>query len=166
MKELEMPKELYLEKYDLHIRPYLTCEEIISIGELAIQAENPIEQEMTIALNVLVCCTDLTEDEARELDLDVVLYSGLWGEMLEVIKNITSLYDYIAYFESANIAIARFLNKTIPDMAQEYIDKLPKDGEWEKVIEKLPTSLNQVLEIAKEDGNADIIRGALKMGEE
>ena len=65
MKELEMPKELYLEKYDLHIRPYLTCEEIISIGELAIQAENPIEQEMTIALNVLVCCTDLTEDEAR-----------------------------------------------------------------------------------------------------
>ena len=166
MKELEMPKELYLEKYDLHIRPYLTCEEIISIGELAIQAENPIEQEMTIALNVLVCCTDLTEDEARELDLDVVLYSGLWDDMLEIIKNITSLYDYIAYFESANIAIARFLNKTIPDMAQEYIDKLPKDGEWEKVIEKLPTSLNQVLEIAKEDGNADIIRGALKMGEE
>ena len=165
MKELEMPKELYLEKYDLHIRPYLTCEEIISIGELAIQAENPIEQEMTIALNVLVCCTDLTEDEARELDLDVILYSGLWDEMLEIIKNITSLYDYIAYFESANIAIARFLNKTIPDMAQEYIDKLPKDGEWEKVIEKLPTSLNQVLEVAKEDGNADIIRGALKMGE-
>ena len=165
MKELEMPKELYLEKYDLHIRPYLTCEEIVSIGELAIQAENPIEQEMTIALNVLVCCTDLTEDEARELDLDVVLYSGLWDEMLEVIKNITSLSDYIAYFESANIAIARFLNKTIPDMAQEYIDKLPKDGEWEKVIEKLPTSLNQVLEVAKEDGNADIIRGALKMGE-
>ena len=166
MKELEMPKELYLEKYDLHIRPYLTCEEIISIGELAIQAENPIEQEMTIALNVLVCCTDLTEDEARELDLDVVLYSGLWDEVLEIIKNITSLYDYIAYFESANIAIARFLNKTIPDMAQEYIDKLPKDGEWEKVIEKLPTSLSQVLEVAKEDGNADIIRGALKMGEE
>ena len=165
MKELEMPKELYLEKYDLHIRPYLTCEEIVSIGELAIQAENPIEQEMTIALNVLVCCTDLTEDEARELDLDVILYSGLWDEMLEVIKNITGLYDYIAYFESANIAIARFLNKTIPDMAQEYIDKLPKDGEWEKVIEKLPTSLNQVLEVAKEDGNADIIRGALKMGE-
>lgn len=165
MKELEMPKELYLEKYDLHIRPYLTCEEIISIGELAIQAENPIEQEMTIALNVLVCCTDLTEDEARELDLDVILYSGLWDEMLEIIKNITSLYDYIAYFESANIAIARFLNRTIPNMAQEYIDKLPKDGEWEKVIEKLPTSLNQVLEVAKEDGNADIIRGALKMGE-
>ena len=165
MKELEMPKELYLEKYDLHIRSYLTCEEIISIGELAIQAENPIEQEMTIALNVLVCCTDLTEDEARELDLDVVLYSGLWDEMLEIIKNIASLYDYIAYFESTNIAIARFLNKTIPDMAQEYIDKLPKDGEWEKVIEKLPTSLNQVLEVAKEDGNADIIRGALKMGE-
>lgn len=166
MKELEMPKELYLEKYDLHIRPYLTCEEIVSIGELAIQAENPIEQEMTIALNVLICCTDLTEDEARELDLDVILYSGLWDDMLGIIKNITSLYDYIAYFESANIAIARFLNKTIPDMAQEYIDKLPKDGEWEKVIEKLPTSLNQVLEVVKEDGNADIIRGALKMGEE
>lgn len=165
MKELEMPKELYLEEYDLHIRPYLTCEEIVNIGELAIQTENPIEQEMTIALNVLICCTDLTEDEARELDLDVVLYGGLWDDMLGIIKNIASLYAYINYFESADIAIARFLNRTIPNMAQEYIDKLPKEGEWEKVIEKLPTSLNQVLEVAKEDGNADIIRGALKMGE-
>lgn len=165
MKELEMPKELYLDKYDLHVRPYLTCEEIISIGELVVQAENPIERKMTIALNVLICCTNLTEDDAKELDADMVLYGGLWRELEECIENIIDLYEYVDYFESPSIAIARFLNKTFPTIANEYIEKLPKDGEWENVIEKLPTSLNQILDMAKEDGNADIIRGALKMGE-
>ena len=37
--------------------------------------------------------------------------------------------------------------------------------EWEEVIDRLSKSLNEILELAKEDGNADIIRGALKMGE-
>ena len=29
MKELKMPKEMYFEEYDLHVRPYLTLEEEI-----------------------------------------------------------------------------------------------------------------------------------------
>lgn len=52
-----------------------------------------------------------------------------------------------------------------PNMVDKYVDRLPKDGEWEGVLEQLPSSLIEVLNIAKEDGNADIIRGALKMGE-
>ena len=54
MKELKMPKEMYFEEYDLHVRPYLTLEEVVSIGELVVQADNPIEQEMTIAMNTLI----------------------------------------------------------------------------------------------------------------
>ena len=63
MKELRMPKEMYFEEYDLHVRPYLTLEEVVSIGELLVQADNPIEQEMTIAMNTLICCTKLTEED-------------------------------------------------------------------------------------------------------
>lgn len=180
MKELKMPKEVYFEKYDLRVRPYLTADEIASIGELVIQASNPIEQEMTIAMNTLICCTDLTindfqmpevedaEDEdvdANVLDIDEIMISGMWEEIKSEIINIYMLYDYVKYFESPQIAIAKFLNKTLPEMLDKYVDRLPKDGEWEEVLDKLPKSLNEVLELAKEDGNADIIRGALKMGE-
>ena len=179
MKELKMPKEIYFEEYDLHVRPYLTLEEVVSIGELVVQADNPVEQEMTIAMNTLICCTKLTaedfqapesEDEeeasADVLDIGDIMISGMWDEIKFEIDNISMVYDYARYFESPKIAIAKFLNQTLPNMLDKYVDRLPKDGEWEKVIEKLPKSLNEVLELAKEDGNADIIRGAFKMGEE
>ena len=182
MKEITMPKEIYFEEYDLHVRPYLTLEEVVSIGELVVQADNPIEQEMTIAMNTLICCTELTtedfqapesegEEDSESVDVDVldigdIMISGMWDEIKFEIANISMVYDYVRYFESPQIAIAKFLNKTLPEMLDKYVDKLPKDGEWEEVIEKLPKSLNEVLELAKEDGNADIIRGAFKMGEE
>ena len=178
MKELRMPKEMYFEEYDLHVRPYLTLEEVVSIGELVVQADNPIEQEMTIAMNTLICCTELTaedfqaseaedEEEANVdvLDIGDIMISGMWDAIKDEISNISMVYDYVKYFESPQIAIAKFLNQTLPNMLDEYVDKLPKDGEWEKMLEKLPKSLNEVLELAKEDGNADIIRGAFKMGE-
>ena len=179
MKEIKMPKEMYFEEYDLYVRPYLTLEEVVSIGELVVQADNPIEQEMTIAMNTLICCTKLTaedfqapEAEGEEdadidvLDIGEIMISGMWGAIKDEIANISMVYDYVRYFESPQIAIAKFLNQTLPNMLDKYVDKLPKDGEWGEVIEKLPKSLNEVLELAKEDGNADIIRGALKMGEE
>ena len=178
MKELRMPKEMYFEEYDLHVRPYLTLEEVLSIGELVVQADNPIEQEMTIAMNTLICCTELTAEDFQapeaegegDVDVDVldignIMISGMWDAIKDEISNISMVYDYVKYFESPQIAIARFLNQTLPNMLDKYVDRLPKDGEWEEVIEKLPKSLNEVLELAKEDGNADIIRGAFKMGE-
>ena len=182
MKEIKMPKEMYFEEYDLYVRPYLTLEEVVSIGELVVQADNPIEQEMTIAMNTLICCTKLTaedfqapeaedEEDVESVDADIldigdIIISGMWDAIKDEISNISMVYDYVRYFESPQIAIAKFLNQTLPNMLDRYVDKLPKDGEWEEVIEKLPRSLNEVLELAKEDGNADIIRGALKMGEE
>lgn len=182
MKEIKMPKEMYFEEYDLYVRPYLTLEEVVSIGELVVQADNPIEQEMTIAMNTLICCTKLTaedfqapeaegEEDSESANVDVldigdIMISGMWDEIKFEIANISMVYDYVRYFESPQIAIARFLNQTLPNMLDKYVDRLPKDGEWEEVIEKLPKSLNEVLELAKEDGNADIIRGAFKMGEE
>ena len=177
MKEIKMPKEMYFEEYDLYVRPYLTLEEVVSIGELVVQADNPIEQEMTIAMNTLICCTKLTAEDFQapegeeDADVDVldigdIIISGMWDAIKDEIANISMVYDYVRYFESPQIAIAKFLNQTLPNMLDKYVDKLPKDGEWEEVIEKLPKSLNEVLELAKEDGNADIIRGALKMGEE
>ena len=177
MKEIKMPKEMYFEEYDLYVRPYLTLEEVVSIGELVVQADNPIEQEMTIAMNTLICCTELKAEDfqapegeedadADVLDIGDIMISGMWDEIKFEIDNISMVYDYVKYFESPQIAIAKFLNQTLPNMLDKYVDKLPKDGEWEEVIEKLPKSLNEVLKLAKEDGNADIIRGALKMGEE
>ena len=111
MKEIKMPKEMYFEEYDLYVRPYLTLEEVVSIGELVVQADNPIEQEMTIAMNTLICCTKLTaedfqapesEDE-EDVDIDVldigeIMISGMWDTIKSEIANISMVYDYVRYF--------------------------------------------------------------------
>lgn len=172
MKELTMPRDIYLEEYDLNVRPYLTMEEIMSIGNLAVQTDNVVEQEMTIAMNVLICCTNLNIDDFQQtdesvdvLDISDLMIAGVWENVKKEVANITLVYDYVDYFQSPQIAIAKFLNTTLPNMVDKYVDRLPKDGEWEGVLEQLPSSLIEVLNIAKEDGNADIIRGALKMGE-
>lgn len=172
MKELTMPRDVYLEEYDLNVRPYLTMEEIMSIGNLAVQTDNVLEQEMTIAMNVLICCTNLnvedfqqTDERVDVLDISDLMIAGVWESVKKEVANITLVYDYVDYFQSPQIAIAKFLNTTLPNMVDKYVDRLPKDGEWEGVLEQLPSSLIEVLNIAKEDGNADIIRGALKMGE-
>lgn len=163
MKELNMPKEIYFEEFDIKVRPYLLMDEIVAIGETMLGCEDYIEREMTKIFNVLVACTDLEEDVVRELDIDEVVQSGLWETVEKHVSNIFSIDDYIYHQEDWERAIARFLNTTLPNMVDKYVDRLPKDGEWEEVIENLPKSLNEVLELAKEDGNADIIRNAIKM---
>ena len=164
MKELTMPKEVYLEDFDIHVRPYLTAEEIISIGSLMVEANNYTEQELVLMVNVLAECTDVPEEVINGDNLDLLIHSGLWNAVTNVVDNLYEVWDYVSHEENMHVSISRFLNTTLPNMLDKYIDRLPKEEEWNEVIDKLPKSLNDILELAKEDGNADIIRGAMKMG--
>jgi hypothetical protein len=47
----------------------------------------------------------------------------------------------------------------------KYVKHMPKQKDWEKIVEEMPKSLSEVMALVKEDGNADIIRNAMKMGE-
>ena len=165
MKELTMPKEVYLEEFDIHVKPYIPVDKVVAIGQLMVEAENYTQQELTLMVNVLVECTDIPADEIEEMDVDVMRHSGLWKAVQREISNVYDIWDYVSHEEDAYIAVAKFLNITFPVLVDKYIDRLPKEDEWSEVIDKLPKSLSDILEVAKEDGNADIIRGALKMGE-
>lgn len=164
MIELTMPNEIYLEDFDVRVRPYLTAEEVISIGTLMVDANNRTEQELILMVNVLMVCTDIPEDVLNGENVDLLFHSGLWRTVAEKVSGIYQVWDYVYYEQDMDRAVAKFLNTTLPNMLDKYIDRLPKDDEWNEVIDKLPKSLNEILELAKEDGNADIIRGALKMG--
>ena len=165
MKELTMPKEVYLEEFGVNVRPYLTSDDIVAIGQLMVEAENYTQQELTLIVNTLIQCTDITEEEIQDANLDLIIQSGLWKAVEQNIVNTYKVWEYVYHEEDVNISVAKFLNVTLPTLIDEYIDRLPQEGEWGEVMDKLPKSLNDVLKIAKEDGNADIIRGALRMGE-
>ena len=169
MKEIIMPEVYYSEEFDINIEPFVKADDVISIAETALTMDNPMEQEICIAVNVIRECTDANVDDYIDnLDVNKILYSGLWDEVKRHIKNIHDIYIYIEKKESADIALAHFLNVTATEFLNNINDKL---GEYldaqdiDALIKDAPKTLSEILDIVKQDGNADIIRGAFKMSE-
>lgn len=173
MKTIKIPEDYISEKYGITIKPFIPTESIADIAETAMKMPNKIEEEICIAVNVIRECTDANVDEALDnLDVDLIIFSGLWDEVQEHVEGVDLIRKYIAYKEDAGIALANFLNKTLPKFLErldkdmdKYIKRLPKGVEWRDLVEQLPKSMSEIIDIVKEDGNAEIIQGALKMGE-
>lgn len=166
INEVIMPEREYNEKYDVSVRPYLENEDIISIGETALTMDNLAEIDACVAYNVIRITTDITEEELDELTIDNILYGGLWEEIAPYIKNLQGVYDYIAYEQNSSIAIAKFVSRVLPTLLEsldgqlsEYLEKMSDKG-----IENISDELAKILNMVKDDGNAEIIKGALKMG--
>lgn len=164
-----MPEAYYSEKFDINIEPFIKVDDVVDIAETALTMDNPMEQEICIAVNVIRECTDANVDDYLDnLDVNKILYSGLWDEVKSHIKNVHDIYIYIGKKEDAEIAVARFLNVTATEFLNDINNKLSKyldTQDLDALIKDAPTKLNEILDIVKEDGNADIIRGAMKMGE-
>lgn len=169
MKEITMPEAYYSEKFDINIEPFIKTDDIVDIAETALTEDNPMKQEICIAVNVIRECTDANVDDYLDnLDVDKILYSGLWNEVKAHIKNLHDIYIYIGKKEDVGIAIARFLNVTATEFLNDINNKLSEyldTQDLDALIKDAPTKLNEILDIVKEDGNADIIRGAMKMGD-
>ena len=80
--------------------------------------------------------------------------------------NLQDVYDYIAYAQNLNIVVSKFINDVLPNMIDnldnqlsEYLDKMSDKG-----IKNISDELEKIMKIVKEDDNAEIIKGALKMG--
>ena len=173
MRDFEMPKEYYSKKYDIHIKSYLSANDIIEIAELALEVENSFAQELCIAVNVINTCTN--EDVPLELNdkqVNNILFSGFWDEVKQHVENLYMVYEYIEDRQSIEYAISTFFDKKLPafldsieSKMDEYAKHMPDEKGWETIVKEMPKSLSDVLDIVKGDGNAEIISGAMKMGE-
>ena len=173
MRKFEMPKEYYSKKYDITIKPYLSANDIVEIAEVALEVENSLAQEVCIAVNVINTCTEENIPlELNDQQVDNILFSGFWDEVKMHVENLYMVYEYIEDKQSIEYAISTFFNNTLPDFLDriegkmdEYVKHMPDEKGWETIVKEIPKSLSDVLDIVKGDGNAEIISGAMKMGE-
>lgn len=171
MKDITMPKDYHSEKYDLDIQTYIPSELVVDIAETALQMDNYMAQQICIAVNVIRECTNIdVEKVLDEMDVNIIMYSGLWEEVKLHITNMHEIYNYIAHAEDAQIAVAKFFNATLPEFMEKidkdltkYIKKMPKGKEWDELVKDIPKSMNDLLKTLEEDGNAEVIKGALKL---
>ena len=162
MHELHMPKQVFLKKWDVSVRPYLTSEDIVDIAESMLLYDNKLEQHMALMMGVLERCTDIDIKILEETDVDRFIYSGLWADVRENIAGVKDILEYVEHKESANVAIAKFVNTTLTDAFTKLID-LISNTDITKTLDSDTGTLKDALNLIKEDGNAEILKNVFQM---
>lgn len=162
MHELHMPKQVFLKKWDVSVRPYLTSEDIVDIAETMLLYDNKLEQHMALMMGVLERCTDIDIKILEETDVDRFIYSGLWADVRKNIAGVKDILEYVEYKESANVAIAKFVNTTLTDAVVK-LTELISNTDIAKVFDSDLESLRNSLNLIKEDGNAEILKNVFQM---
>lgn len=162
MHELHMPKQVFLKKWDVSVRPYLTSEDIVDIAESMLLYDNKLEQHMALMMGVLERCTDIDIKVLEETDVDRFIYSGLWTDVRENIAGVKDILEYVEYKESANVAIAKFVNTTLTDALIKLTD-LISNTDITKALDSDTGALKEALNLIKEDGNAEILKNVFQM---
>lgn len=162
MHELHMPKQVFLKKWDVSVRPYLTSEDIVDIAESMLLYDNKLEQHMALMMGVLERCTDIDIKILEETDVDRFIYSGLWADVRENIAGVKDILEYVEYKESANVAIAKFVNTTLTDAVVK-LTELISNTDIAKVFDSDLESLRNSLNLIKEDGNVEILKNVFQM---
>lgn len=134
MKELKRPENIYLEEYDVNLRPYLALQEQQTIVNLLMNSDDLIDRKIRLITGIVEFCTDIPTDD-DSIDVNDIIISGLWGTIYG------KMYEYI---EEVNLAVERydsmdFAFSKLANMAIEQLDKL---------ADALPNE-NQLMEIAK-----------------
>nr|DAQ37040.1 MAG TPA: hypothetical protein [Caudoviricetes sp.] len=162
MHELHMPKQVFLKKWDVSVRPYLTSEDIVDIAESMLLYDNKLEQHMALMMGVLERCTDIDIKILEETDVDRFIYSGLWADVRENIAGVKDILEYVEHKESANVAIAKFVNTTLTDALTKLIE-LISNTNLDNILANDTIALKDALNLIKEDGNAEILKNVFQM---
>lgn len=162
MHELHMPKQVFLKKWDVSVRPYLTSEDIVDIAESMLLYDNKLEQHMALMMGVLERCTDIDIKILEETDVDRFIYSGLWADVRENIAGIKDILEYVEHKESANVAIAKFVNTTLTEALVKLIE-LISNTDLDNILTNDTVALKEALNLIKEDGNAEILKNVFQM---
>lgn len=162
MHELHMPKQVFLKKWDVSVRPYLTSEDIVDIAESMLLYDNKLEQHMALMMGVLERCTDIDIKILEETDVDRFIYSGLWADVRENIAGVKDVLEYVEHKESANVAIAKFVNTTLTDALTKLIE-LISNTDLDNILTNDTVALKDALNLIKEDGNAEILKNVFQM---
>ena len=130
MKEIKALAPVYIEKFDIHVNPYLTYDQIQQIISAVIKMENWSERQQNIDIGVLYHTTDLTKEQIEEIGHDKLLQSGLIDAVLMRVSNVNKIYEGVEYTESTPRALAQII-KILPEKMKE-IEEVIKRGSNKK----------------------------------
>ena len=128
MKELQKPERIYIEKFDIYVKPRLSDAEIQQIANNVIKFKTWAEREKTMNLMMFIYATEISdEDEINALDYDLMNECGVFNTVWNTIHNASSILDAIEFSESILLALSQ-IAENLPEMLKPIGEVLKRHG--------------------------------------
>ena len=128
MKELQKPERIYIEKFDIYVKPRLSDAEIQQIANNVIKFKTWAERERTMNLMMFIYATEISnEDEINALDYDLMNECGVFSAVWNTIHNASSILDAIEFSESILLALSQ-IAENLPEMLKPIGEVLKRHG--------------------------------------
>lgn len=128
MKELQKPERIYIEKFDIYVKPRLSDAEIQQIANNVIKFKTWAERERTMNLMMFIYATEMSdEDEINALDYDLMNECGVFNTVWSTIHNASSILDAIEFSESILLALSQ-IAENLPEMLKPIGEVLKRHG--------------------------------------
>ena len=128
MKELQKPERIYIEKFDIYVKPRLSDAEIQQIANNVIKFKPWAEREKSMNLMMFIYATEISdEDEINALDYDLMNECGVFNTVWNTIHNAHSILDAIDFSESTLLALSQ-IAENLPEMLKPIGEVLKRHG--------------------------------------
>ena len=128
MKELQKPERIYIEKFDIYVKPRLSDAEIQQIANNVIKFKTWAEREKTMNLMMFIYATEISdEDEINALDYDLMNECGVFSAVWSTVHNASSILDAIEFSESILLALSQ-IAENLPEMLKPIGEVLKRHG--------------------------------------
>lgn len=129
MKELKKPERVYIEEFDIYVKPRLSDAEIQQIANNVIKFKTWAEREKTMNLMMFIYATEMADkpDEVNALDYDLMNECGVFSAIWHNIQNAYSVVDAIDFSESTLLALSQIADN-LPEMLKPIGEVLKRHG--------------------------------------
>lgn len=110
MKEIKAMDKVYLHKYGIEVKPYLTVSEIQAIVNGVNSLKSWGERQISIDLCTLMFATNIEREKLEEIGHDTLLQSGLIDAVKAEIINLYDIQEALNYTESISRALTQVLS--------------------------------------------------------
>lgn len=131
MKELQKPERIYIEEFDIYVKPRLSDAEIQQIANNVIKLKTWAEREKTMNLMLFIYATEMADkpDEINALDYDLMNECGVFSAVWHNVKNAYSIVDAIDFSESILLALSQ-IAENLPEMLKPIGEVLKRHGKF------------------------------------
>ncbi|MBQ0088559.1 MAG: hypothetical protein KBT27_04425 [Prevotellaceae bacterium] len=134
IEKIVLPENVYVEEFDVIIKPYLTVDEVAMIGDKMLEAEDYCE--MIIAKDCALIETCVTDCKLLDgIEYNIIKHCGLMDAIYKIVNNIDDIDEYVKIKTSANVLLGTFLKEAVA-LITKATDNLADNKQIAELIEK------------------------------